>query len=179
MIHCIHFCFHWPSGFLLTKWKTNYQTSPNNAGILMTELLLEPRSHFKALEILSESGEKFSFELRKDKCELWSIKFTMKVDKLIWRNCIGGIIILGAAIGSDAFVSSCLLKRVKKLEELLDNLAFVDDPQCALGILRFCLGVPNWTTVCNVILLRTNETKPFDNLIRFSVQPVKIFLEFC
>ena len=35
---------------------------------------------------------------------------------------------LGVAIGSDAFVSSCLLKRVKKLEELLDNLAYVDDP---------------------------------------------------
>ena len=29
---------------------------------------------------------------------------------------------------------------LKKLEELLDNLAYVDEPQFALGILRFCLG---------------------------------------
>ena len=68
-----------------------------------------------------------------------------KVDSLIMRNCVDGIEFLGAAIGSDAFVSSCLLERVKKLEKLLDNLYFwtyVDDPQCALGILRFCLNAP-------------------------------------
>ena len=33
----------------------------------------------KALEILSESGEKFDLELRKDKCELWSIESMTKM----------------------------------------------------------------------------------------------------
>ena len=96
----------------------------------------------KALKILSESGEHFGLELRQDKCELCSIQGMTKVDSLIKRYCVDGIEVLGAAIGSDAFVSSCLLKRVEKLEELLDNLAYVDDPQCALGLLRFCLGAP-------------------------------------
>ena len=52
-------------------------------------------------------------ELRKDKCELWSIESMTKIDSLIKRNCVDGIENLGAAIGSDAFVYSCLLKCVK------------------------------------------------------------------
>ena len=83
-----------------------------------------------------------------------------KIDSLIKRNCVDGIEILGAAIGSDAFVSSCLLKPVKKLEELLDNLAYVDDPQCALGILRFCLGAPKM-----VYFLRCNSPSDESNQI--------------
>ena len=86
--------------------------------------------------------KKIDLELRRDKCQLWSIESMKKVDSVMKRNCFDGNEILGAAIGSDAFVSSCLLKRVKKLVEFLDNLAYVDDPQCALGILRFCLGAP-------------------------------------
>ena len=40
------------------------------------------------------------------------------------------------------FVSSFLIKCVQKLEAILDNLEYVDDLQCALDILRFCLGAP-------------------------------------
>ena len=80
-----------------------------------------------------------------------------KIDSLIKRNCVVGIETLGAAKGSDAFVSSCLLKSVKKLEELLDNLAYIDDPQCALDILPFCLGAPKM-----VYSLRSNS--PSDEL---------------
>ena len=80
----------------------------------------------KALENLPESGEKFDLELRKDKCKLWSIENMTKVDSL---NCVDGNEILGAAIGCDVFVSSCLFNRVKQLVELLDNLTYVDDPQ--------------------------------------------------
>ena len=68
----------------------------------------------KVLEILSGSGEKFSLELMKDKCELWFFEGMTKVDSLIKRNGVEGIELLGAAIGSDAFASSCLLKRGKK-----------------------------------------------------------------
>ena len=60
-----------------------------------------------------------------------------KVDSLITWNFVDGIDISGDAIGFDAFVSSCLNKRAKKLEGIVDNLANVDDPQGALGILRF------------------------------------------
>ena len=69
----------------------------------------------KALEFLSESGEKFGLELRKDWCDLWSIESMTKIDSLIKRNCVDGIEILRAAIESDVFNSSCLLKRVKKI----------------------------------------------------------------
>ena len=45
----------------------------------------------KALEILSESGEKIGLELRKDKCELWSFESMTKIDILIKRNYVDGI----------------------------------------------------------------------------------------
>ena len=114
----------------------------------------------KALEILSESGEKVGLELRKDKCQLWSIEDMTKVDSLIKRNCVDGIEDLGAALGSDAFISSCLLESVKKLEELLDNLAYVDDPQCAHCILRFRIGAPRM-----VYSLRCNSPSDESNQI--------------
>ena len=51
------------------------------------------------------------------------------------------------------------LKRVIKLEELLDNLAYVDDPQCALVILRFCLGAPKmvYSLRCNTPSDKSNK----------------------
>ena len=75
---------------------------------------------------------------------------------------------LGAAIGSDAFVSSCLLKRVTNLEELQDNLAYVDDPQCALGILRFCHGAPKM-----VYSLRCNSPSDESNQILRKIDSVQ------
>ena len=122
----------------------------------------------KALEILSEAGGILCLELRNDKCELWSIESMTKIDSLIKWNFVHGIEILGAAIRSDAFVSSCLLKRFKKLEELLDNLAYVDDLQCALGILRFCLGAPKM--VCS---LRCNYPSDESNKILQKIDSVQ------
>ena len=52
-----------------------------------------------------------------------------KIDSLINRNRLHGIKILGAAIESDAFVSSFLLERVRKLEGNLDHSAYVDNQQ--------------------------------------------------
>ena len=37
-----------------------------------------------------------------------------EIDSLIKRNNLDGIKVLAAAIGSDAFVSACRLKRVRK-----------------------------------------------------------------
>ena len=46
---------------------------------------------------------------------------------------------------------SGLLKRVKKLEELLNHLAYVDDLQCVLVVLSFFVGAPKmvYTLRCN------------------------------
>ena len=59
----------------------------------------------KLLEILTESGVKMGLEIKKDKREVWSIESMTKVDNLVKGICVDGGIILGAAIGSDAFVS--------------------------------------------------------------------------
>ena len=60
----------------------------------------------KLLEILKESGVKLGLEIKKDKREVWSIESMTKNDNLIKGICVDVGIILGAAIGSDAFVSS-------------------------------------------------------------------------
>ena len=62
-----------------------------------------------------------------------------------------GFEILVAAVGSKEFVASCLKRRVRKILSMLDNLHHLNDPQCALGILRYCLGTPKL-----VYSLRTN-----------------------
>ena len=98
-----------------------------------------------------------------------------KVDSLIKRNRVDGIEILEAAIGSDAFVSSCLLKRVKKLDELLDNLAYVDDLQCALGILCFCPGAPKivYSLQCNSPSDESNKIlRKFDSVQRATFEGI-------
>ena len=66
----------------------------------------------------------------KDKIDLLSIKNMNKIDSLVIRNNIDGLEVLGAAMGSVVFVSSCLLKRLRNIEELLQLLAYMNDPQC-------------------------------------------------
>ena len=40
------------------------------------------------------------------------------------RNSTEGVDVVGAAIGSDNLVSSCLLESVKELEEYFDSLVY-------------------------------------------------------
>ena len=88
----------------------------------------------ESLEILSTHGNRCGLELRRYKCELWSITCFNAVDSKIKRNSKSGIENLVAAIGTPTFVASCIEKRVKKLKKVLDNLGYLEDPQCALGI---------------------------------------------
>ena len=46
----------------------------------------------------------------------------------------------GAAVGSKEFFASCLKRRFQKTLSILGNLHHLNDPQCALSILRYCLG---------------------------------------
>ena len=114
----------------------------------------------ESLEILATHGNKCGLELRRDKCELCSISCFNAVDSRIKRNSQSGIEILGAAIGTPTFVASCLEKRVKKIEKVIDNLGCIEDPQCALGILRSCLGAPKL-----VYSLRCNTPSAESNII--------------
>ena len=114
----------------------------------------------ESLEILATHGNKCGLGLRRDKCELWSTSCFDAVDSRIKRNSQSGIEILGAAIGAPTFVASCLEKRFKKLEKVLDNLGYIEVPQCALGILRSCLGAPKL-----VYSLRFNTPSNESNII--------------
>ena len=55
-----------------------------------------------------------------------------------------------AAVGSNEFVVFFLKRRVKKFS-MLESLHHINDPQCILGTLRYCLGTPKL-----VYSLRTN-----------------------
>ena len=77
-----------------------------------------------------------------DKCELWS---TVDLDRLNIRvklNEIPGLEVLGAALGTPEFLCMKLNKRIGKIRVLFEKLVHLDDPPCALGILRHCIGAP-------------------------------------
>ena len=82
----------------------------------------------------------------------------------------------GAAIGNPSFLAASLRKRVNKIEKLLDNLSYLDEPHCALGILRSCLGAPKWHSPCDITLRPTNPPlflQDFDNLQRLPFEKVR------
>ena len=114
------------------------------------------------LHNLANEGPKRGLYLRKDKCELWSIVNLPSVDREIVRNTSNGFEVVGAAVASPEFDSSCLQKRVHKVVSLLENLSYLGGPQCALGILRYCLGTPKL-----VYSLRTNTpTRDLINVLK-------------
>ena len=113
----------------------------------------------QTLEILANESPERGLFLRKDKLKLWSIKDLPSVDQAVKRNLGNGFEILGAAVGSKEFVASCLMGRVRKILSMLDNLHHLNEPQCALGILRYCLGTPKL-----VYSLRTNT--PSNEMLR-------------
>ena len=85
------------------------------------------------------------------------------------KNSKEGLEILGAAISNPSFVAASLRKRVNKIEKLLDNLAYLDDPHCALRILRSCLGAPKMVNSlrCNTPSEESSVIlQDFDNLQR-------------
>ena len=129
----------------------------------------------ESLEILATHGNKCGLELRRDKCELWSTSCFNAVDSRIKRNSQSGMEILGSAIETPTFVASCLEKRVKKLEKVLDNLGYIEDPQCALGILRSCLGAPKlvYSLRCNTPSTESNMIlEKFDHLQRTTFENI-------
>ena len=103
------------------------------------------------LDILANESLKKGLYLRKNMCKLWSFVDLPSVGREVTRNTGNGFEVLGATVGSPEFVSFSLQKRVRNVLSLLENLCYLDDPQCALGILRYCLGTPKL-----VYSLRTN-----------------------
>ena len=138
-----------PSLFSLTLWPIIQKIKNSVPGLLQYTWYLDygfiagPEDQIKqTFEILANEGPERGLTLRKDKCELLSIKDLPSVDQAEKRNLGNGFEVLGAAVGSKDFVASCLKRRVQKILSMLDNFHHLNDPQCALGILRYCLGTP-------------------------------------
>ena len=122
-----------------------------------------------ALILLTNLGEGCGLELRIEKCELVSTVDLNAIDNRVMRNSKEGLEILGAAIGNPSFLAASLRKRVNKIEKLLDNLAYLDDPHCVLIILRSCLGAPRmvYSLRCNTPSEESSVIlQDFDNLQR-------------
>ena len=77
------------------------------------------------LDILARKGPKRCLYLRKDKCKLFSVIDLHSVDREFTKNSGNGFEVLGAAVGSPEFVSSCLQKRLQKVVSLLEILSYL------------------------------------------------------
>ena len=93
----------------------------------------------EVIDTLTVSVETCGLELRRENCEVWSKGPLNTTDSKITRKSRDGLEMLGVAVGSPRFLASSIQKRVHDIEKLLENLEYIDDPQCALGILSSCL----------------------------------------
>ena len=91
-------------------------------------------------DLLCQLGPDRGLHVRVDKCDLWSTVDLDRLDIRIKRNDISGLEVLGAALGTPEFVCMKLKAKIGKIGVLFEKLNYLDDPQCALGILRHCIG---------------------------------------
>ena len=66
------------------------------------------------------------------------------------RNDISGFEVLRTALGAPEFVCIKLNERIGKIRVLFEKFDYFDDTQCALRILRHCIGAPKPCIVCVV-----------------------------
>ena len=74
----------------------------------------------QTLEILANEGPHRGLILRKDECELWSIKDLHSADQTVKRNLGNEFEVRGAAVGCE-YVASCLKRRTQQILSILDN----------------------------------------------------------
>ena len=116
----------------------------------------------RSWDLLCQLGLDRGLQIRVDKCELWS---TVDLDKLIIRikrNDISGLEVLGAELGTPEFLCMKFNERIGKIRVLFENLDYLDDPQCALGILGIlghCMESPRWCILCVFKRPRSPVTK--------------------
>ena len=96
----------------------------------------------RSWDLLCQLGPDRGLHLKVDKCELSSTVDLDRLDIRIKRNDISGPEVLGAALGTPEFVCMKFNERIAKIRVLFDKLDYLDDPQCALDILRHCIRSP-------------------------------------
>ena len=95
-------------------------------------------SSLKAFDQLKSSFADLHLIVADHKGEIFSRKttFTSESQQLPCRS--DGTIILGSPIGSEDFVSDSCSKLASRGKELCDKISALEDPQCALLLLRHC-----------------------------------------
>ena len=72
----------------------------------------------------------------------------------------GGIILLGAPVGSDDFVAAALQEKVNKVQRITSLLPDLQDPHVEFCLLRSCLSLPKL-----MFTLRTVDTSVHQHLL--------------
>ena len=117
---------NWPVFFYLAIWPVNTEIKSKLKNFAQLCWHCDGRiiagsetDLYKTLEILTASGAKCNIELGNYQCAFWSIKSLNENVSSTKRNNVDEYEVSGAARESDAFNSSCLLKRVRNQEEFL------------------------------------------------------------
>ena len=86
-----------------------------------------------------------------------------RLNKRIKQNNISDFEVLGAALGNAEFVCLKLNEKIGKIIVLFEMLDNLNEPQCALGILRHCIRV--YSLRC-----QTSTSSVFKSLKEFDSQ---------
>ena len=121
----------------------------------------------RSWDLLCQLGPERGLHVRVDKCELWSTVDLDRLDIRIKRNDISGLEFIGAALGTPEFVCMKINERIVKIGVLFKKLDYLDDRQCALGILRHCIGSPK---MVYSLRCQTPTSPAFKSLKEFDAQ---------
>ena len=121
-------------------------------------------------DLLCQLGHDRGLHVRVDKRELWSTVDLDRLDIRIKRKDISVLEVHGAALGTLEFVCMKLNERIGKIRVLFGKLNYLDDPQCALGILHHCIGPPKWCILC---VVKRPQVQLINPLKKFDAQQRK------
>ena len=124
-----------------------------------------------ALAIVEKDGPSRGLRLNREKSLLYIPEdATYEINPLPPEipSVRSGFDLLGSPIGTHSYCETSVLKRVNKVQEILDRLSDIQDAQMETTILRLCLSLPKVSFVlrsCPPNYVK-DATSTFDNAIR-------------
>ena len=84
------------------------------------------------------------------------------------RETEEGIVLLGAPLGSEAFVAAEVEKKVEKVKEVTELLPLIEDPHTEFALLRSCLSLPKLSFLLRAVDTsnHTRHLQTFDRVTR-------------
>jgi hypothetical protein len=126
---------------------------------------------FLAYTIIQEHGPAIGSVLNRSKCELWWPSRPDNLDVFpsdVTRVDNAGVDLLGSPIGSAAFMTAYIMRKLTKLDDIDKQVAKMDDAQVELCLLRNCLGFGKLTHILRTCPpeLITDAISSFDARLR-------------